>query len=115
VLPALAVEQSRRENARCLPAAGASTMTATYTHFSDLAKVAEPPDKGTLSRTLFSDDGLKAVPFGFAQGEGLSGHTASLPAVPHFALPPGRGEAGAGRRPARGGCPWSVLACTSAI
>ena len=44
-------------------------MTMTYTHFSDLAKEVQPPDKGILSRTLFNDDRLKAVLFGFAQGE----------------------------------------------
>ena len=44
-------------------------MTMTYTHFSDLAKEAQPPDKGILSRTLFSDDRLKVVLFGFTQGE----------------------------------------------
>jgi hypothetical protein len=35
-------------------------MTTTYTHFSDLAKESQPPEKGILSRTLFSDDRLKA-------------------------------------------------------
>ena len=59
-------------------------MTTTYTHFSDLAKEAQPPDKGTLSRTLFTDDRLKVVLFGFAQGEELSEHTASMPACLHF-------------------------------
>jgi quercetin dioxygenase-like cupin family protein len=55
-----------------------------YTLFVDLAKEVQPPDKGILSRTLFSDDRLKAVVFGFAQGEELSEHTASMPAVLHF-------------------------------
>ena len=55
-----------------------------YTVFLDLAKEVQPPDKGILSRTLFSDDRLKAVLFGFAQGEELSEHTASVPAVLHF-------------------------------
>jgi quercetin dioxygenase-like cupin family protein len=59
-------------------------MTTSYTHFSDLAREARPPDRGILSRTLFNDDRLKAVLFGFAAGEGLSEHTASLPAVLHF-------------------------------
>ena len=59
-------------------------MATTYTHFSDLAKETQPPDKGILSRTLFSDDRLKVVLFGFAQGEELSEHTASMPAVLHF-------------------------------
>jgi quercetin dioxygenase-like cupin family protein len=55
-----------------------------YTHTLDLAKEVQPPDKGILSRTLFNDDRLKAVLFGFAQGEELSEHTASMPAVVHF-------------------------------
>jgi quercetin dioxygenase-like cupin family protein len=59
-------------------------MTVSYTHFSDLMQEVQPPDKGILSRTLFSDDRLKAVLFGFAQGEELSEHTASMPAVLHF-------------------------------
>ena len=59
-------------------------MTTTCTHFSDLAKEVQPPDKGILSRTLFNDDRLKVVLFGFAQGEELSEHTASMPAVLHF-------------------------------
>jgi quercetin dioxygenase-like cupin family protein len=59
-------------------------MATTYTHVSDLAQEVRPPDKGILSRTLFSDDRLKAVAFGFAQGEELSEHTASMPAVLHF-------------------------------
>jgi quercetin dioxygenase-like cupin family protein len=48
------------------------------------SKPFQPPDNGILSRTLFSDDRLKAVIFGFAQSEELSEHTASMPAVLHF-------------------------------
>jgi quercetin dioxygenase-like cupin family protein len=59
-------------------------MTTAYTHFLDLAKEVPPPDKGILSRTLFNDDRLKVVLFGFGQGEELSEHTASMPAVLHF-------------------------------
>jgi quercetin dioxygenase-like cupin family protein len=55
-----------------------------YTLFLDLAQEVQPPDKGILSRTPFSDDRLKAVLFGFAQGQELSEHTASMPAVLHF-------------------------------
>ena len=55
-----------------------------YTVFLDLAKETQPPDKGILSRTLYNDDRLKVVLFGFAQGEELSEHTASMPAVLHF-------------------------------
>jgi quercetin dioxygenase-like cupin family protein len=59
-------------------------MAASYTHFIDVAREAQPPDKGILSRTLHNDARLKAVLFGFAQGEELSEHTASMPAVLHF-------------------------------
>jgi quercetin dioxygenase-like cupin family protein len=57
-----------------------------YGLFLDVAQEVQPPDRGILSRTLFSDDHLKAVAFGFAQGEELSEHTASMPAVLHFLL-----------------------------
>ncbi len=56
-------------------------MTTTYTHISDRAKEAQPPEKGILSRTIFNDEKVKAVIFGFAQGEELSEHTASMPAI----------------------------------
>jgi quercetin dioxygenase-like cupin family protein len=55
-----------------------------YTHFNDLAQAVVPPEKGIFSRTLFNDEKLKVVLFGFAQGEELSEHTASMPAVLHF-------------------------------
>jgi quercetin dioxygenase-like cupin family protein len=55
-----------------------------YTLFLDLTKEVQPPDKGILSRTLYNDDRLKAVAFGFAQDEELSEHTASMPAILHF-------------------------------
>jgi quercetin dioxygenase-like cupin family protein len=61
----------------------------TYTHVDDLAKEVQPPEKGILSRTVYSDDRLKAVAFGFGQCEELSEHTASTPAILHFL----RGEA----------------------
>jgi hypothetical protein len=57
---------------------------ADYTLLVDLAKEVQPPNKGILSRTLFNDDRLKAVIFGFVQGEELSEHTASMPAILHF-------------------------------
>jgi quercetin dioxygenase-like cupin family protein len=59
-------------------------MKAPYTHINDLAKDAEPPAKGILSRTLYNDERVKAVIFGFGQGEELSEHTASMPAMLHF-------------------------------
>jgi len=53
----------------------------TYTHILDLVKEAEPPADGILSRTVFQDDRIKAVMFGFGQGEELSEHTAAKPAI----------------------------------
>ena len=59
-------------------------MNDSFTHFVDLAKEVEPPNDGILTRTLFNDDDVKVVIFGFGQGEELSEHTASMPAILHF-------------------------------
>jgi len=59
-------------------------MSQSYTHIVDLAQEVQPPGDGILTRTLFNNDDLKAVVFGFASGEELSEHTASMPAVLHF-------------------------------
>ena len=42
------------------------------------------PASGILSRTLYNDDRIKLVVFGVGQGEELSEHTASRPAILHF-------------------------------
>jgi quercetin dioxygenase-like cupin family protein len=59
-------------------------MTTPYTHILDLAREAEPPADGILSRTVFQDDRIKAVLFAFGQGQELSEHTASKPALLFF-------------------------------
>jgi quercetin dioxygenase-like cupin family protein len=59
-------------------------MTTPYTHVLDVAAEAQPPENGILSRTIFNDDRIKAVVFGFGAGEELSEHTASMPAILHF-------------------------------
>lgn len=59
-------------------------MSTPYTQFVDLLKEVEPPADGTLSRTLYQGDRLKALLFGFAAGQELSEHTSSTPAVMHF-------------------------------
>jgi quercetin dioxygenase-like cupin family protein len=64
-------------------------MSAPHTCYLDLAAEVEPPTDGTLSRTIYQDERLKAVLFGFSAGQELSEHTASTPAVIHFL----RGEA----------------------
>lgn len=58
-------------------------MTA-YTHILDLAREAEPPAGGILSKTIYQDDQIKAVVFGFGQGQELSEHTAAKPAMLFF-------------------------------
>jgi len=55
-----------------------------YTHIIDLAKEATPPEHGILSHTIFQNDDIKAVVFGFGQGDEMSEHTASKPAILHF-------------------------------
>ena len=64
----------------------------TYTHILDLATEAEPPADGILSRTVCQDDRIKAVVFGFGQGQDLSEHTAAKPAMLFFV----KGEATVG-------------------
>ena len=63
-----------------------------YTHILDLAKEAEPPADGILSKTIYQDDRVKAVVFGFGQGQELSEHTAAKPAMLFFV----KGEATVG-------------------
>lgn len=64
-------------------------MSHPYAFIADIAQETLPPDKGILSRTLHNDERVKAVVFGFAQGEELSEHTAVMPAILQFI----RGEA----------------------
>jgi quercetin dioxygenase-like cupin family protein len=78
-------------------------MTTAFTHVLDLAREAEPPADGILSRTIYQDEQLKAVVFGFGQGQELSEHTASRPALLYFVQ--GRATVGLGdaEREAQGG------------
>jgi quercetin dioxygenase-like cupin family protein len=57
-------------------------MQHPYTYIENLSnQVADIPADSIISRTLFSDEGIKVVLFGFAQGQELSEHTASQPAI----------------------------------
>jgi quercetin dioxygenase-like cupin family protein len=57
-------------------------MTSTsFVHVADLAKQIEVPANGTLSITVHQDEHVKVVLFGFSQGQELSEHTASVPAI----------------------------------
>ncbi len=69
-------------------------MTTPYTLLKDLAHQVDPPADGTLSRTIYHDDRLKAVLFGFSAGQELSRHTSSTPAIMHFLS--GEAEVGLG-------------------
>lgn len=56
----------------------------SYLHLPDLRNCFETQPESIVSRTLHSDDRSKIVLFGFAAGQELSEHTASMPAVLHF-------------------------------
>lgn len=65
-------------------------MSDVYAQFPDLfGLLPEIPADSIVSRTFYSEQGFKAILFGFAAGQELSEHTASRPAVLHFL----RGEA----------------------
>jgi quercetin dioxygenase-like cupin family protein len=59
-------------------------MNLRYTYIADLAKQADVPADGILSRTLYTDEQVKVVLFGFGAGQELSEHTASMPAILHI-------------------------------
>jgi quercetin dioxygenase-like cupin family protein len=58
-------------------------MTTRYLLYQNLAAEAEVPPDGILSRTLYQDDHVKVVLFGFAAGQELSAHTAPFRAAIH--------------------------------
>ena len=60
-------------------------MTQPYTYFPDLnAQLPDIPDDSIISRTVFEEDNVKVILFGFAAGQELSEHTAARPAILHF-------------------------------
>lgn len=78
-------------------------MPLPYTFLANLDTHIDVPADGTLSKTIFQDERLKVVLFGFSAGQELSEHTASVPAIMHFlsgesdvTLGPDRIEAAAG-------------------
>lgn len=60
-------------------------MSTPYTLFPNLldAVSAIAPDS-IISRTVYQDDRMKAIVFGFAPGQELSEHTAARPAILHI-------------------------------
>jgi quercetin dioxygenase-like cupin family protein len=66
-------------------------MNKSFTYFENLAsELPEIAPDSIVSRTLYDDDQFKAVLFGFAPGQELSEHTASLTAQLYFAEGEGR-------------------------
>jgi quercetin dioxygenase-like cupin family protein len=61
----------------------------SYAFYPNLEAEVQIPENGILSRTLYNDDHLKVVIFGFATGQELSAHTAPMAASLYFV----RGEA----------------------
>jgi quercetin dioxygenase-like cupin family protein len=83
---------SKRSKPMKSPKKQEAVMEGQAMFFADLAKEAEPPAEGILSRTIHQDDRIKAVVFGFGQGQELSEHTAAKPAMLFFV----KGEATVG-------------------
>lgn len=61
----------------------------SYNHIDLLSLLPEIGADTIVSRTIHNDDQAKVILFGFAAGQELSEHTASMPAVMHIL----RGEA----------------------
>ena len=59
-------------------------LETAYKYIEDLAAFIEVPEDGVLSRTVYADEQVKAVIFGFDTGQELSEHTASMPAIVHI-------------------------------
>jgi quercetin dioxygenase-like cupin family protein len=54
-------------------------------YFSDLcAELPQIPPDSIVSRTIFQNDQVKVILFGFAAGQELSEHTSSKPAILHL-------------------------------
>ena len=56
----------------------------SLTHTLDMASEVVPPSDGILSGSIFQDEWIKAVGFGFARNEELSENTTSKPALLYF-------------------------------
>lgn len=68
-------------------------MSASLFHeIRDLDTEITVPADGKVNRTVFQNDHLKVVLFGFSPGQELSEHSAPMPAIMHFL----RGEAKVG-------------------
>ena len=60
-------------------------MNPTYAYIPDVSQtISDIPPDSIVSRTIHSDDTVKVMLFGFAAGQELSEHTASMPAILHI-------------------------------
>ena len=59
-------------------------MPPKYFFAPDVLAQIEVPKQGILSRTLYNDDQVKLVLFGFSEGQELSAHTAPMAADLYF-------------------------------
>jgi quercetin dioxygenase-like cupin family protein len=60
-------------------------MKSDYTYIASLSMQLEDiPGDSIVSRNLYTDEQVKAILFGFAEGQELSEHTASQPAIIHI-------------------------------
>ena len=69
----------------------------------DLIAEIEIPKQGILSRTLYNDDQVKLVLFGFSEGQELSAHAAPMPASIYFVKGEGSLTLGDEQMPVRAG------------
>jgi quercetin dioxygenase-like cupin family protein len=84
-------------------------MGPTHTYFADLAQeMGEVAPDSIVSRTIYSDESLKVILFGFAPGQELSEHTASMPAVIHILEGKARLTLGGEERPGGPGT-WALM------
>lgn len=59
-----------------------SPAAQSHTYFPNLSEtISSIPQESIVSRTIYRDNGLKAIVFAFAPGQELSEHTASVPAI----------------------------------
>ena len=56
----------------------------SYAITPDIFSEVEIPTKGIISHTLYNDDQVKLILFGFAPGQELTAHTAPMPATMCF-------------------------------
>ena len=60
-------------------------ITNTFQLVKNLStQVTDIPNDSIISKTIFQDEFVKVIQFGFAPGQELSEHTASMPAIIHI-------------------------------